>query len=158
MIKLGKLTDYGVVLMVHMASSSKSEPQSQFTSADLSGDLGLSRETVAKCLKLLAKNGLLQSQRGAQGGYALARSPSQLTVADVVVALEGPIRITDCIDGHDGSCGIEGNCPVRGGWDKINTAIAKALTTVTIADMATSASNSALAPNQFNKEESLIPA
>ncbi len=132
MIKLGKLTDYGVVLMVHMAR----HEETLFNATQLSDQLGLSRQTVAKCLKSMAHHGLLTSRRGVHGGYVLARDGKDISVADVVSALEGPISITECVGQTVNKCCIEGKCPLRGGWNEINTAIEGALKNVSIAQMA----------------------
>ena len=79
----------------------------------------------------------MASHRGAHGGYSLARSPADISVADLVEALEGPVALTACVDGAEGSCGVEAVCPMRGGWDRVNTAIRAALDSVTLADMLT---------------------
>lgn len=130
MFKLGKLTDYGTVLMTALAY----EPARLQTSQELAGSTHLAAPTVAKLLKLLGKAGLVESSRGARGGYRLARSPEQITVADIVSALEGPIALTECAV-HRG-CGIESHCGVRANWRVINDAIRSALEAVTLAQMA----------------------
>ncbi len=91
--------------------------------------------TVSKLLKQLAKHGLVESIRGAHGGYRLARRPELITVADVVSALEGPIALTQC-SVHGGGCAIEPHCGVRSNWRLINGAIRQALESVTLAQMA----------------------
>lgn len=131
MFKLGKLTDYGTVLMTALASS----PQELQTTQDLATVTHLSSTTVAKLLKLLGKAGLVESLRGAHGGYRLARTPEHITVADIVIALEGPIALTEC-SVHRG-CGIESHCGVRSNWRVINQAIRSALEAVTLAQMTT---------------------
>ena len=72
--------------------------------------------------------------RGAHGGYRLARRPEQITIAEVVAALEGPIALTTCSDGAD-SCPIDHHCGVRTNWSRISDAIERALAAVTLADM-----------------------
>jgi FeS assembly SUF system regulator len=91
--------------------------------------------TVAKLLKQLAQAGIVVSQRGPAGGYALARAAEAITVADVIAALEGPISLTACVDGAEGHCEVERLCPMRGNWDRVNRAIRAALESVTLADM-----------------------
>lgn len=129
MFKLGKLTDYGTVLMTALAA----EPARVQTSQELAGSTHLAAPTVAKLLKLLGKAGLVESLRGAHGGYRLARAPERITVADIVSALEGPIALTQCAV-HRG-CGIENHCGVRSHWRVINDAIRSALEAVTLAQM-----------------------
>ncbi len=131
MFKLGKLTDYGTVVMTALAV----RPDALRNAHDLADETHVAAPTVSKLLKQLAKNGLVESIRGAHGGYRLARPPSQITVADVVCALEGPIALTQCAV-HEGGCSIESHCGVRGNWRLINTAIRQALESVTLAQMA----------------------
>lgn len=129
MFKLGKLTDYGTVLMTALAA----EPGRLQTSQELAAGTRLATPTVAKLLKLLGKAGLVESLRGAHGGYRLARAPERITVADIVSALEGPIALTEC-SVHRG-CGIENHCGVRSNWRVINDAIRSALEAVSLAQM-----------------------
>lgn len=130
MFKLGKLTDYGTVLMTALAA----EPARLRASQELAAITHLAVPTVAKLLKLLGKAGLVESLRGAHGGYRLARAPERISVADIVAALEGPIALTEC-SVHRG-CGIESHCGVRSNWRVINDAIRSALEAVTLAQMA----------------------
>lgn len=132
MLRLPKLTDYAVVLLTRMASLPNSQVQ---TTADLATRTGLAAPTVAKILKQLTKQGLLTAQRGTHGGYRLARAPAQITVADIVIALDGPVAVTDCVNNQHGQCGVEQHCTMRGQWDTINRAIKSALAAVTLADM-----------------------
>ncbi len=130
MFKLGKLTDYGTVLMTALALDAGRVQTSQ----ELAASTRLAPPTVAKLLKLLGKAGLVESTRGAHGGYRLAREPARITVADIVAALEGPIALTQC-SVHQGGCGIESHCGVRANWRVINDAIRSALDAVTLAQM-----------------------
>ena len=106
------------------------------SSQHLSERTGIPLPTVAKLMKSLNKGGLVVSQRGAGGGYVLGRQPAEITVADVIQAVEGPIALTACADTSDESCGIQSVCPVQGKWNKVNTAVRAALNEVTLADMA----------------------
>jgi FeS assembly SUF system regulator len=90
--------------------------------------------TVSKLLKQLAHAQLVTSSRGVNGGYRLARAPQQITIADIVTAMEGPIGMTEC-GAHAGLCDHEPHCGVRVNWQRINQAIAQALANVTVADM-----------------------
>ena len=133
MLKLGKLTDYATVLLAAMAA----EPERLHAALELSGRTQVAAPTVSKLLKQLQKGGLVQSVRGAHGGYRLQRAPAAITVADVIRALEGPIAVTDCAT-HDGGCAIEAGCAARAPFRLINAALTQALEAVTLADMAAS--------------------
>jgi Rrf2 family protein len=91
--------------------------------------------TVAKVLKALAGANLVASQRGAHGGYRLARPLDTISVADVISAVDGPIALTACVDGGAGGCDVQSMCAVKGRWDLVNAAIRGALTAITLADM-----------------------
>jgi Rrf2 family protein len=91
---------------------------------------------VSKILKILAREGLLVPHRGAKGGFSLARSPLEITVADIISALEGPIALTECSTHGADRCGIESLCPVSTNWQRINRAVLDALSGVTLAEMA----------------------
>ena len=134
MFRLNRLTDYAVVVMAQMAQG-RDEMR---TAPRISQDTGVPQPTVAKLLNALARENLVSSQRGAAGGYALNRPAEEITVAEIIQALEGPIALTACVDGSGDNCGSEPLCPMRGNWDKVNRAIHHALSGVTLADMSLS--------------------
>ena len=131
MLKLGKLADYGTMLVTVLAG----EPERLLSAQELANRTHVAAPTVSKLLKLLTRGGLVESLRGAKGGYKLARPASDITVADVIAAIDGPIGLTEC-SVHKGDCAVESTCGVRGNWRLINTAIHQALKSVTLADMA----------------------
>lgn len=132
MIRLARLTDYGIMLLTMLARERHSTPRSAREIADRSR---LPRPTVSKLLKALAHGGLLETHRGVRGGFRLAKPPEDVTVADIISALEGPIGITECT-AHPGQCGVEPLCPVRTNWRRINRAVHDALHGITLAEMA----------------------
>jgi len=134
MIRLSRLADYGVVVLGRLATMREREA-GPTTAAEIAEATLLPAPTVAKILKLLARGDVVCSHRGHQGGYSLARDPGAITVADLVTALDGPVALTACVDGHEGDCSIESMCAIRGHWDAVNTAVRKALESVTLADM-----------------------
>ena len=85
---------------------------------------------------MLTRADLLTSHRGAKGGYGLSRSGSDITVAEVITAIEGPIALTACIEEGAGACDIESLCPARANWQRINDAIRSALDGINIEEMA----------------------
>ena len=131
MIRLTKLTDYSIVLMSHLAG----EPKELMTASSLAHETHLALPTVSKILKVLSHEGLLVSYRGAHGGYMLARSPNEISVADLIAAMEGPIAMTECADLH-AECVQESFCRVRDNWQKINDAVRYALASISLEEMA----------------------
>ncbi|MFO7639984.1 MAG: SUF system Fe-S cluster assembly regulator [Candidatus Competibacteraceae bacterium] len=131
MIRITREADYGIVLMTCLAQA-EGQPRS---AAALAQQRQLPLPMVSKILKSLTRAGLLLSQRGAQGGYSLARSATEISAADIVGALEGPIAITECSTGdHDGCSRLE-HCEVSGHWSRINQAIHTALQSISLQEM-----------------------
>ena len=130
MLRISKLTDYAVVLTTHLADTAG------VTSVRaLAEGSAIPEPTVAKVLKTLAKAGLVDSVRGAHGGYRLAREATAITVAEIIEAIEGPIAVTECVDAES-ECSLEEQCGVRANWQRINDAVATALQGITLAEMA----------------------
>lgn len=132
MIRMSKLTDYGIVLLTHMAMAPAGKVH---TAQDLAGASRVPLPTASKILKQLARAGLLVSHRGRKGGYTLARSADEVSVADVIRAIEGPIGITDCGTEVAGACSLEAICAARSRWGPISRAIAQALGGVRLSAM-----------------------
>lgn len=139
MIRVSKLADYGILLMTWFAwRNARVDGGAERRSAtDLAKDTGLPAPTVSKLLRLLSCASLLDAQRGASGGYALAREPKEISVAHVIEAIEGPIALMDCLDHSTPECGVESFCPTRTNWDRINQAILTALSAISLEEMAT---------------------
>ena len=102
-LRISRLTDYGTVLLAHLAASQGAV----CSAADVATATGIAAPTVSKLLKSLGRSGLVISTRGANGGYRLAREPHEISAADVIDALEGPVSITEC-SSSDKQCEHEG--------------------------------------------------
>lgn len=131
MIRITKQTDYGIVLLTHLASA----PDGLRTAPELAAETRLPLPMVSKILKALARSGLLDSHRGAKGGYSMTRPAEEVSVAEVISSIEGPIGITECIEDVPGECGYAAVCGVRSNWNRINQAIREALEQVSLAEM-----------------------
>ena len=126
------MTDYAVVLATHLAAA-----EGPHAARDLALHTQIPEPTASKVLKKLARAGVVVSQRGAKGGYALARPAAQVGIHEVIEAIEGPIAVTECSDDSaDSSCEYETNCEVRANWQRINLAVQSALADISLADMA----------------------
>ncbi len=134
MFRLNRLTDYGVVVLTQMSRN----PNALRTAPQISQETGVPLPTVSKLLSALAHGRLIESHRGAAGGYTLNRPAEDITVAEIIQALEGPIALTACVEGSEDDCDVAALCPMRGNWDRVNKAIHGALSEVTLADMAAS--------------------
>ena len=131
MMRITRETDYGIVLMAFMARNDRGP----YSAADLARQGKLPLPMVSKILKALTKAGLLVSQRGAQGGYSLARAPQDISAAAIISALEGPIAITECSSAAPNACLHEGHCTVSSHWNRINRAVREALEGISLLEM-----------------------
>jgi FeS assembly SUF system regulator len=131
-MRLSRLTDYGILLMAHFAKMGKAS----YTARELSLCSGIPLPTVSKVLKSLTRKELIFSQRGAKGGYSLARSPESISVADVVAAIEGPVAITQCAEKGAARCELEASCLAKAPLNNVNNMIVQAMSRMTLADVA----------------------
>jgi len=127
MLRLSKLADYGTQVMAYMAVN-----PSVHSASDVSAGVGIALPTVSKILKMLVRKELLASVMGAKGGYKLSRHPSQISIAEIVDAMDGPISITEC---STSTCERESTCSTRSKWQGINHIIQDALEKVNLAEM-----------------------
>lgn len=130
MLRMGKLTDYGIVLMSYLAQKS----EMQHSAHALANAVHMPLPTVKKVLKALSQGGLLNSERGAQGGYSLSRRPEKVSVAEIITAIEGPIALTECVS-SESHCDQENHCSIQTNWTRINNAVFHALDEVKLSDM-----------------------
>lgn len=131
MLKLTRFADYGVVLMTHIAGSKESVRSAQ-SLAELTG---IPLPTVSKLLSMFARGGLLQAMRGARGGFRLARDAHEISVADIIGVVDGPIALTQCLEAGSSVCDLELLCPSRYAWGTINRAVREALENLSVADL-----------------------
>jgi len=129
MLRISKLTDYAILVMVELARDGET-----LSAHTLAERVRVEVPTASKVLKLLAGSGLLDSFRGASGGYRIARRAGEISVADVIAAIEGPIAMTEC-SVEEGLCNQEDSCELRGNWQRISLAVADALQKVSLSEM-----------------------
>ena len=133
MLRLNKLSDYALVVMQYVASHPTA---SLHTTRELAKATHLPATTVVKLLRLLLDGNLLISQRGMNGGHALARPSSQISIAEIVGAIEGPVGFTECYI-SPGSCDLEGRCRIQVNTRIISQMIQQTLSAISLADLAT---------------------
>ena len=131
MIRMSKETDYGIVVLAYFASS---QVGLKHTAREVAMESQLPLPMVKKILKILAREGLLLSHRGAKGGYSLARRGERISIAEIVKAMEGPLAMTECIEAP-GECRHEPVCGLRTSWKKINEIVFEALDSMTLSDL-----------------------
>ena len=130
MLKLTRLADYAFVLLRHLSAV----PQEAASTRDMAAATGLPLPTVRKLLKQLAQAGIVEAQRGVHGGYRLAHSQDRISVADVIVAIDGPVALTECAS-HRPDCERIETCTMRPHWLRVTTAIQRVLTGISLEDI-----------------------
>ena len=132
MIKLSKMTDYAVVCLGMLAR----RPGSSMSATELSKETGLALYTVQKLLKLLVSNSdFIRANLGALGGYMLNRNSSEISVVEIIEALDGPITLTSCVDKSESFCEASDICFLGGKWNKINEIIRKSLNDISLKEL-----------------------
>jgi FeS assembly SUF system regulator len=130
MLRIGKLTDYGLVVLNQLALAGAVK-QSTY---DISHATGLTVPTVRKVMKAIVDAGLVIAQRGSKGGYRIARAPTQISVLDVVQAFEGPISLTEC-SADDNTWEITESCSLASNLTGINDLLLRVLGDITLDDI-----------------------
>lgn len=129
MIRISKLTDYATVIMSYLALN----PAGVFSATRIAKETHLAVPTVSKILKILSETGLVKSFRGTGGGYQLGRSTQEITVAEIVSAIEGNLAVTECC--ANTNCALDALCAIKDNWKIINRVILNTLGRVTLNDM-----------------------
>lgn len=132
MLRLSKKADYALLALRHMAAPGARETVS---ARELAESYDLPPELLAKVLQQLVRGGLLASQQGIRGGYGLAKPAAEITVVDVVQAIDGPMMVTACSE-SDHSCDQYTKCNIRDPLWKLKDRIVSALAATTVAELA----------------------
>jgi FeS assembly SUF system regulator len=135
-MRLSHLADYAVVLMTAAARRPAGE---RLSATELSADTGVPLPTTQKLMGQLAASGLLISARGVSGGFALAKAPAQISLADIVEAVEGPIALTMCSDANNHDCILDAHCRVKPHMGVVGNAVRGALGAVSLQQLSTPA-------------------
>ena len=130
-MKLSTRGRYGIHAMYDLALNVEGGPQSIKAIAEREG---IPEAYLEQLIAVLKREGLVNSTRGAQGGYVLARKPEEITVGDVLRALEGGLGLVDCLDEED-ACGKSCACPSRIVWMKLRDGLNAIVDGITLRDM-----------------------
>lgn len=135
MFALTKKTDYAIIALCHMAQRNGEV----CTAREIAQQFNMPASLVMNVLKVLNQNNLIRSIRGAKGGYLLALKPDQITLADIIVAVEGPIRLIQCAGGREAppqGCGLAQTCPVTRPVNRVHDKLHDFLKLVTLSQIA----------------------
>ena len=130
MLRFTKRADYGLMAIHYIAAH---EELGAVSAKRIADEFGIPPALLAKILQRLSKQRLIVSQNGPKGGYVLAHRPNEITVGQVVRALEGPINIVSCLE--DSDCPQMERCNLRRLVQKIQVAISQLLDTMSLAEL-----------------------
>ncbi|MBC7985188.1 MAG: Rrf2 family transcriptional regulator [Sphingomonadaceae bacterium] len=131
-MRLSNLADYAMLMM---AAAARHPADARLSATQLARESHVPLATAQKLMGRLAAAGLLSSARGTGGGFMLARAPQAISLADIVEAIEGPIAMTNCLEGRRHDCALEGCCQVRPHMGAVNGAVRGALAAVSLASL-----------------------
>ena len=132
-MRLSHLADYAVVLMT---AAARREAGERLSATELSAETGVPLPTTQKLMGQLAGAGLLSSSRGAAGGFALSRPATDISLVDIVEAVEGPIALTMCSDSNNHQCILDAHCRVKPHIGVVGRAVRGALGAVRLTELA----------------------
>jgi len=132
-MRLSHLADYAVVLMT---AAARRDAGARLSATELAGETGVPLPTAQKLMGQLAASGLLSSVRGAGGGFTLARPATDISLADIVEAVEGPIALTMCSDAANHDCILDAHCRVKPHMGVVGNAVRGALGAVSLTELA----------------------
>jgi FeS assembly SUF system regulator len=132
-MRLSHLADYAVVLMT---AAARRPASARLSATELASETGVPLPTAQKLMGQLATCGLLTSVRGAGGGFTLARGASDISLADIIEAVEGPIAMTQCSGSDEPSeCALDSHCRVKPHMNVVSHAVRGALDAVTLTEL-----------------------
>lgn len=134
MLKINRQTDYAVRVILALAQRDEG---SRLSSAQIQQEMLIPKAIMTRIVAQLAREGLVNTFPGRDGGLSLPRPASQLTLRDVVEAFEGPILLSECLQvkGED-DCPFQSNCPVRSKWGRVQVAMLREMAAITFEDLA----------------------
>jgi FeS assembly SUF system regulator len=133
-MRLTHLADYAVVLMT---AAARRPAGARLSATELSAETGVPLPTAQKLMGLLATSRLLISARGVSGGFALSRPAGEISLADIVEAVEGPIAMTVCSEGRS-DCALDAHCQVKPHMGIVGNAVRGALGAVSLEQLSSS--------------------
>jgi Rrf2 family protein len=131
MLRLTKKADYGLLALKYLAEHSE---EASLSAKDIAAAYHIPPQLLAKILQLLAREGVLTSHAGMNGGYTLSRKPQNITVFEVVHIIDGPLFITSCVT-DAGSCDLTSSCTIKEPLARVNDSISDLLKKIRISDL-----------------------
>jgi Rrf2 family protein len=139
-MQITRQADYALRAMYYLAQL---EPTQRAATSQIADEQHIPPSFLAKIISQLSIAGLIHTSRGARGGVSLARSPEEVTVLEVVEAIDGPISLNECTH-TSGACPFGDNCPIRPLWCDTQAELVERLRTTTFAQFLASQENAAV--------------
>lgn len=131
MLKITRLADYAVLIICSFDTSKDKIVSSQ----EIINKTGLQKATVNKVLSILVRKKILEAHRGVNGGYKPFKKLEDISVKDLIEAVEGPVSLTDCIDNNARNCNLFDVCTTKHKWSVVNSAIRDTLESIKVKDI-----------------------
>jgi Rrf2 family protein len=133
MLKINRQTDYAVRVILALAKYGEG---TRLSSAAIQQEMLIPKAFMSRIVAQLARDGLVNTYAGRDGGLMLPRPPSQITLKDVVEAFEGPILLSECMQANgEDDCPFRSNCPVRSKWGRVQVAMMREMASITFEDL-----------------------
>lgn len=146
LMQIPRRVDYGLRAVIYLSDR---EPGKCSSIAEIASHQGMPKKFLEKIIQDLVRGGLIQSKRGAAGGYMLARAADTISFRDVIEALEGPIAVNACMD-HGAGCDQIPRCTMLGVWNEVQRSITEVLSRTTIAALRQPACKDVLAASSLS--------
>jgi Rrf2 family nitric oxide-sensitive transcriptional repressor len=131
-MRLTQFTDFGLRALMRLAA----DTHRSFSTGDIAAEFGISRNHLTKVIRDLADAGFVQTQRGAGGGFRLARPPEEITLGEVVRRLEERQALVECFRDDGGCCALTPRCRLKGKLAQAREAFMQSLDETTLAECA----------------------
>ena len=146
LMQIPRRVDYGLRAVIYLSDQ---QPGKCSSIAEIATNQGVPKKFLEKIIQDLVRSGLIQSKRGAAGGYMLARTPETISFRDVIEALEGPISVNVCLD-HAARCDQIPRCTMIGVWTEVQRSVTEVLSRTTIAALRQPACRDVLAASSLS--------
>jgi len=143
LMQIPRKVDYGLRAAIYLSTQ---DPEKSCSIAEIAKEQAVPRKFLEKIIQELTRSGLVKSKRGPDGGYTLARSPSEISFQDVIEALEGPIAVNVCMDEHL-SCNHLPRCTMMGVWNEVQRKVVEVFAQTTLADLQRTPCQSLMSPS-----------
>jgi len=135
MLRLTKKTEYGIIAMKYLITQQSRNPDSVVSRSEISEQFNIPKELLGKVLQKLGREGLIESYQGVTGGYVLSKTPADISLNEVVEAIEGPITMVECVTDNGEECTQLEYCNIQSPILNIRRNLTEYFESITLADL-----------------------